>query len=97
MTRPRKTSGRLHTPIESAILFTLRTTDRLGNKAIKYMTTDHSGLTKAMINMPTMGFVDTLFLILVQFIAGLVGAIVTGVLYFLLIGFGIPYLITGHL
>jgi len=58
----------------------------------RWATTDHLGTAKFLANMPPMGFLDTLTMILVTFVTGILGAIVAGFLMFLLIGFGIPLL-----
>ena len=78
-----------------AAKFTGRTTDKAAVGLFRWAATDHSGMGRALNNMPSMGFLDTLKYILMQFLMVVVGSVISGVLMFLLIAFGIPFLITG--
>ena len=49
----------------------------------RWATTDHSGMTQAMINMPKMGFIDSIKYILLCFCGSVIYAITVGVLMFL--------------
>lgn len=87
-----------------AAKFTGKTADKATGAAEKaavglfrWVTTDHSGMGKALDNMPSMGFFNTAKYILNQFLIAVAGTIVTGVLVFVLIAYGIPFLIMGHL
>ncbi len=50
-----------------------------------------------MINMPSMGFWNTLRYIAMHFLIAVVGALVTGLMVFVIIYYGIPLLILGVL
>ena len=87
--------------LKSAGWTAARVTGRATEKAtvglFRWATTDHSGMSKALENMPSMGFLDTFMYILMQFLVAVVGAVLTGVWIYVLIGYGIPFLITGSL
>ena len=76
-----------------------QSTGRLTEKAavglFRWATTDHSGMTEALHNMPSMGISDTIKYILTQFLCSVLVAVVTGIWVFVLIGVVIPYLIMG--
>jgi len=57
-------------------------------------TTDHIGAATRFAKMPPMGFVDTMRMALVTLVAGILGALLSGFLMFLLIAFGIPMLLS---
>lgn len=44
-----------------AAKFTARTADKAAVGLFRWATTDHSGMRKAFDNMPSMGFIDTVF------------------------------------
>lgn len=73
--------------------FTGRTTDKAAVSLSSWATTDHSGMARALENMPSMGIFGTLRYILMQFLVAVAGAVLTGALVFILIAFGIPLLI----
>jgi len=50
-----------------------------------------------MIEMPAMGLLDTLYYIAMHFLVAVVGALVTGLMAFVIIYYGIPLLIFGVL
>ncbi|TCV86646.1 hypothetical protein [Sulfurirhabdus autotrophica] len=79
-----------------AAKLTGRATDKTATSLFRWVTTDHSGIGKALQNMPSMGFFNTLRYILMKSLIALTCAVLTGVLVFLLIAYGIPYLIMGH-
>ncbi len=60
----------------------------------RWATTDHTGSAKFLANMPPMDFLDTMTMILVTLVTGILGAFVAGFLMFLLIGFGVPMLLS---
>jgi len=60
----------------------------------RWATTDHTGSAKFLANLPPLGFIDTLSIILVHIVTTILGAIVSGFLMFLLIAFGIPMLLS---
>lgn len=75
----------------------LRTASRAAVGLFRWAATDHTGLASALARMPRMGFIDELRYILFHLIIGICGAVLTGLWVFVLIAFGIPFLITGHL
>jgi hypothetical protein len=79
-----------------ALAITLGASERAAVGLAKWMTTDHSGMARALANMPPMGFKDTLIFMLIRLVGAVIGAVLTGVWVFLLIAYGIPFLITGH-
>ena len=78
----------------SAAKITGKTTGRATEKAatglFRWMTTDHTGTSEALANMPLMGFLDTIKYILFYIFCGLLSAVLTGAIAFLLIAYGIP-------
>ncbi|MDO8713325.1 MAG: hypothetical protein Q7K13_02450 [Polynucleobacter sp.] len=63
---------------------------RLGRWAI----TDHTGTAKLLANLLPMGFIDTLITVAVTVLCSLLGAAVSAALFFLLIAYGIPLLLS---
>lgn len=68
-----------------AAKFTGRTADNAAVGLARWVTTDHSGMGKALENMPSMGFIDSVRYILVRFIISMIGVVLSGVGVFLLI------------
>ena len=70
---------------------------RIAEKSIvglaRWATTDHTGTAKLLANLPPMGFIDTISIILVTVVTSLLGAVVSGAMLFLLIAYGIPALL----
>lgn len=60
----------------------------------RWASTDHSGFCQALADMPKMGIWDTLRYIAILFLIRIVGALVAGFLFFLLIAIGVPLLIS---
>ncbi len=58
----------------------------------RWATTDHTGLTKFLANFPSVGFADTLSIILVHVVLTILGAIASGFMVFVLIAYVIPAL-----
>ena len=71
--------------------------DKVGSRTIRWAVTDSIGIGQRMLKMPPMGLGDTIGYILLQLIVTVLGALATGVLAFLLIAYGIPYFLFGHL
>lgn len=71
--------------------------DKTAAGLFRWATTDHTGISQQLINMPAMGFLDTLKYIFVQLAISILAAIVTGVFVFILIAYGIPLFLFGHL
>ena len=59
----------------------------------RWATTDHTGTAKFLGNMPAMGFVDTITMILMLIGTTILGAVATGALAYVLIAYGIPMLL----
>jgi hypothetical protein len=59
----------------------------------KWAATDHSGMSQALDRMPEMGFIDTIKYTLMHFLIAVVGAVLSGIFMFVLIAYGIPFLI----
>lgn len=68
------------------------------NKAItglgRWATTDHTGAAKLLTNLPPMGFIDTLSMILVTALCSLLGAVASAALVGLLLTYGVSMLFT---
>jgi hypothetical protein len=92
MPRPSKSNTRL---LISAGKSVGNVTEKAAVGLFRWATTDHYGMTERLTNMPSTGFVDALVLILVQLAITIVAALVTGLLVFLFVGYGIPYLLFG--
>ncbi len=72
-----------------------KVSEKAATGLFKWATTDHSGISERLANMPSMGFVETLRYILVQLLITIVAGLVTGLLVSLFVGYGIPYLLFG--
>ena len=59
----------------------------LADDFARWVTTDHSGFSQAMANMPKMGFVDSLKYVAVHLLLLVLGAIGTGLMVYLLCWF----------
>jgi hypothetical protein len=59
----------------------------------RWATTDHTGSAKFLANIPSMGFFNTITMLLAHLLFGMLGAVVSGFLMFLLIAYGIPALL----
>jgi len=79
----------------TAARFTGRAAEKTAVNLFRWAAIDHSGMSKALDNMPPMGFLDTVKYILMQFLIAVASAIFAGIWIFVLIGYGIPFLITG--
>ena len=60
----------------------------------RWATTDHTGTAKLLANLPPMGFLDTIAIVLVTVLTALLGAVASGAMLFLLIAYGIPALLS---
>lgn len=67
--------------------------DKSATGLFRWATTEHTGLSQRLSSMPNMGFIDTVKFIFLQLAISILAAIVTGVLVFILIAYGIPLLI----
>ena len=73
-----------------------RTLNKVASGLFRWATTDHSGIRRALKLMPKRGFFDSLLDSLVCFLLAIFGAVVQGVWIYLIIAYGIPFLIFGH-
>lgn len=71
--------------------------DRAGSSFGRWITTDHSGLSQSLLDMPWMSFKDTLYFLAMRFLIAVVGAVLSGLMVFLLIAYGIPALLQAML
>jgi hypothetical protein len=78
----------------SAAKFTGSTTGKAAVGLFRWATTDHSGMGRALDNMPSMGFFNSVRYVLMHFLIAVVGAVLTGALVFILIAYGVPFLIS---
>lgn len=92
----RKAMRNLQSAGWSAAKLTGRTTERAAVGLFRWAATDHSGMGRALANMPTIGLLDTIGFIFRQFLYAMAGAVLTGVWVFLLVAYGIPFLFFGH-
>ena len=60
----------------------------------RWATTDHTGTAKLLANLPPMGFIDTLKTVAVTVLCSLLGSVVSAALFFVLIAYGIPLLLS---
>ena len=69
----------------SAINFAGRTSEKTAVGLAHWATTDHTGIGRSLLNMPSMGFVDSSKYIFTQFVISIASVILMGALAFLLI------------
>ena len=74
----RRSSTRNTKNFASAAKTAYRHTDRAASSLGKWIITDHTGLTRTMIEMPNMGLWDTCRYILTNFVITVIGAIFSG-------------------
>lgn len=80
----------------SAANSTVRTADKAASGLFRWMTTDHSGMSGALLNMPSMGFFDTIRYIIMRLLVTVASLVFMGVMVFVLMG-AIQFLLFGHL
>lgn len=73
--------------------FAGKVVDKSATGLFHWATTDHSGTAQRLRAMPKMGFMDSVRYILFSLFLGIVYAVVMGVSAFLIIAFGIPFLL----
>src|SRR5664279_2932399 len=71
-----------------------RTTEKAAVGLARWATTDHTGLSRSLCNMPSMGLADTLKYLLMQFLISVFVTVVSAIWVFFLIAIVLPYLIT---
>lgn len=79
----------------SAAILTGRTSEKSVVGLSRWATTDHMRIDRSLLNMPSMGFVDTIRNIFTYLILSVASAGLSGILAFLLIAYGIPFLLFG--
>ncbi|MDD2662067.1 MAG: hypothetical protein PHY54_20675 [Methylococcales bacterium] len=60
----------------------------------RWAVTDHTGAAKLLANLPPMGWVDNLSVILVTALCGFLGALASAAMVLLLLAYGLPLLFT---
>ncbi len=93
----RRSNTRRTKNFTSAAKTAYRHFDNAGSSFGKWLTTDHTGFSRSIIDIPAMGFWDTLYYIAMHFLIAVFGALVTGLMAFVIIYYGIPLLILGVL
>lgn len=78
----------------SAAKFAGRIAEKSAIGLARWATTDHFGNVKFLANMPAMGFIDTIRTLLVTMVISILSAVLASLLFFLLIAFGIPLLLS---
>ena len=73
--------------------FASRVAGKSAEGLFRWATTDHSGMNKALINMPSMGFIDTIKYMLTYLCWTVAYSIVMGVAVFLTVAYWIPFLL----
>lgn len=68
--------------------------DTMFSKLARWLTTDHSGMTSILLDLPYLSWREKSSLLIQRLLFGIFAAFLTGFLYFLLIAFGIPLLIS---
>lgn len=68
-------------------------TDKGFTHLAKWVTTDHTGFSRAMTEMPKKRFIASLRYTLTHLAISIIGTLISGVLIFILVAFGIPLLI----
>lgn len=81
----------------SVAKFTGRVSEKASVGLFRWATTDHSGVNDILGRMPRMGMLDTLRFIFEIFLVTAAHAIWDGILIYLAIAYGIPYLLFGHI
>jgi len=77
-----------------AARFTGRTLDKTATGLFRWLTTDHSGMTRMLTLMPQMGILDSVKYVLMCFLITLTGIVLQVVWLYLLIFHGIPLLLS---
>ena len=68
--------------------------DRAVTALGKWMTTDHTGFSRSLSNMPPLAFKEACHYILTRFLIMLAASVLSGAIVFVMIAFGIPALIS---
>jgi hypothetical protein len=78
----------------SAAKFAGRIAEKSAVGLAHWATTDHTGAAKFFADLPPMGFIDTIRTLLVTMVISMLSAVLASFLFFLLIAFGIPLLLS---
>lgn len=76
-----------------AAQFTGRTLDKTISRLFRWLTTDHSGITRMLVLMPEMGFWDSVKYALISFLITLAGTVLQIVWLYFIIFHGLPLLL----
>ena len=71
-----------------------RHADRAASSLGRWATTDHSGFSQTILNMPPMKFIDGCRYILLHLAIALAGTVLYGLMIFVMIAVGIPALLS---
>lgn len=74
--------------------FAARAAGKTAEELFRWATTDHSGMNRALINMPSMGVIDTIKYMLVCLLFTVAHAIVMAVAVFITFAYWIPFLLS---
>lgn len=74
-----------------------RTLDKTVTGLFRWLTTDHSGLTRMLTLWSRMGFLDTIKFTFIYLLTGIAGIILQLVWIYLIVCYGLPLLLFGHL
>ena len=74
--------------------FTGRTLDKTATGLFRWLTTDHSGMSRMLTLMPQMGLLDSVKYVLTCFLITLAGIVLQVVWLYLIIFHGIPLLLS---
>ena len=80
--------------ITSAATTSYRHLDRAASTLGRWIVTDHTGFTQSMLDIPPMGFKASCRYIMHNFLVAIAGALLTGIIAFVMIAFGVPALIS---
>ena len=100
MSRPKLDSTdirKLKSAGRTIVRTTVKATDKAASGLLRWAAKEHTGLASRVCNMPTLGLADTIGYLLLQVLVVILGAIFTGVWVFILVAYGIPLFLFGHL
>jgi cold shock CspA family protein len=87
-------------PKATSVSVTIRRPTRsksIPEAALRWMATDHYGVENAIRTIPGLGFWENLKFVAVKLLIIFLAIILTGVIIFLLVGFGIPWFLFGSI
>jgi hypothetical protein len=74
---------------------TLKYAGWAGNRLYNWATTDHSGLGSVFDAMPHLGLIDGLMHLIAQIIVSLISILFGAIVLFVMVAYGLPFLLTG--